>query len=82
MRFCDCNFVRIPVVAAHYLNLCFLFKTLALIMSVNLEQLEEEVHHRKRGVITLENVYVVLLVAAWASIVLLVCDLSFIMSGN
>lgn len=40
-------------------------------MSVNLDQLEEEVHHRKRGVITLENVYVVLLVAAWASIVLL-----------
>ena len=43
-------------------------------MSVNLEQLEEQVHYRKRGVITLENVYVVLLVAAWASIVLLVCN--------
>eukprot|EP01084_Bolivina_argentea_P093604 168334_1 len=38
---------------------------------MNLDQLEKEVKKRKQGMITLENVYVVLLVAAWASIVLL-----------
>ena len=39
-------------------------------------KLERDIKRRKQGRITLENVYVVLLVTAWASIVLLVCCVS------
>ena len=68
---CMCNTATsIKITEKRCLN--FLFFLCKLFVNMNFEQLEKQVRKRKRGMITLENVYVVLLVAAWSSIVLLV----------
>ena len=40
---------------------------------LDLAALDGDIHQRRRGHVTLENVYVVALVSAWASVILLVC---------